>query len=91
MLSFILSGYTVAAPILLFFFGGALPLHAGESVMVIMILSLPLAFISSFVFAIRAICGRDDPQLSKCALAVWCVTVVAAVGLLVYTFHNIAG
>lgn len=63
ILSLILSGYIVAVPTLLFFggesFEGALHLNVGESVMVIMILSLPLAFISSFVFAIRTICGRE--------------------------------
>jgi hypothetical protein len=88
ILSFILSGYIVAAPMLLFF-GGALLFHVGESVVVIMLLSLPLAFISSFVFAIRAICGRDDPQLSNCAFAVWCLTALAAVGLLLYAFRDV--
>ena len=89
ILSLILSCYIVAAPILLFFFGDALHFRVMESVVVIMLLSLPLTFICSFVFAIRAICGGDDPQLSKCTFAVWCVTALAGVGLLLYAFHDL--
>ena len=88
IISLVLSAYTAVVAIALFGSGPVIFYGQGRFALTVYV-SILLAFICSFAFAIVAKCNRSEPSLNNCALIAWSGTAIAVVGLIYYAIRNL--
>lgn len=88
IISLVLSAYTAVVAIVLFGSGPVI-FYGQDRFALTVYVSILLAFICSFAFAIVAKFNRSDPSLSSCALIAWGGTAIAVVGLLYHAVRNL--